>query len=232
MAKKTSVQFYYDYIEQLQDLDDKQFRKVLEAMVMYDERNEVLELDSISKMAFNFIKKRIDYDKDTYNKKCEKNKQNIQNYWNERKQTNTNENKRIQMNTKNTDIDIDLELDIDKDLDIDNNISSSSSDIYDFIQENFNRTLNPIECEEVSNWEDSELTRYAIKQTVLNGVYNIKYITRILESYKTKNITTVQQAQEEEKKRKQKKEEQEKYKGLSFQERQYLKSEEVLNKYR
>ena len=71
-------------------------------------------------------------------------------------------------------------------------------DIFSFIESNFNRTLSPIEYEEISNWENTELTRYAIKQSVLNGVCNIKYISRILDSYKQKNIKTVQDAQKDE----------------------------------
>lgn len=78
------------------------------------------------------------------------------------------------------------------------------NNIYDFIENNFGRTLSPIEYEEISNWEDNELTRYAIKQTVLNGVYNLKYIATILNNYKKNNITSVQQAQEQEKKFKEK----------------------------
>lgn len=78
----------------------------------------------------------------------------------------------------------------------DNNINNNN--IYDFIEKNFNRTLNPIEYEEISTWEDNELTRYAIKQAVLKNVYSIKYISRILYSYKTKYIETVAQAQQAE----------------------------------
>ena len=83
-------------------------------------------------------------------------------------------------------------------------VNGNVNNIYTFIEDNFSRTLSPIEYEQISEWEDTELTRYAIKQAVLNGAYSIKYISRILESYKTKNITTVQQAQEEDKQFKQK----------------------------
>ena len=80
-----------------------------------------------------------------------------------------------------------------------NSIDKCSIDnIYDFIEKNFGRTLSPIEYEEISTWEDTELTRYAIKQSVLNGKYNIRYISVILNNYKKNSITTVQQAQEQE----------------------------------
>lgn len=72
--------------------------------------------------------------------------------------------------------------------------------IYDFLEQNFGRTLNSIEIEMIKEWNDNELTRYAIKQAVLNGKYNVKYINTILVNYKNNSITTVQQAQEDEKK--------------------------------
>lgn len=72
--------------------------------------------------------------------------------------------------------------------------------LFDFIENNFGRTLSPTEYEEISSWEDCDLTRYAIKQAVLLNKVSIKYISRILDSYKIENIKTVQQAQEREKK--------------------------------
>ena len=72
--------------------------------------------------------------------------------------------------------------------------------IYDFLEQNFGRTLNSIEIEMIREWNDNELTRYAIKQAVLNGKYNVKYINTILVNYRNNSITTVQQAQEDEKK--------------------------------
>ena len=80
-----------------------------------------------------------------------------------------------------------------------NNTSNNiyNNNIYDFIQENFGRTLSPVEYEEISTWEDNDLTRYTIKEAVLGGKYNIKYISVVLNNYKKNSITTVQQAQEE-----------------------------------
>ena len=101
--------------------------------------------------------------------------------------------------------------DINTDINTDNNNNNSSSiekrdTIYDFLEQNFGRTLNGIEIEMIREWNDNELTRYAIKQAVLNGKYNVKYINTILVNYRNNSITTVQQAQEEEKMFKSKKE--------------------------
>lgn len=84
----------------------------------------------------------------------------------------------------------------------DNNTSNNtyeynSSSIYDFLQEN-GFVLSPIHYEIISEWQDNELTRYAIKQAVMNNKYNIKYIQSIINSYEKENIKTVQQAKERE----------------------------------
>lgn len=79
-------------------------------------------------------------------------------------------------------------------------INKEEKDIFSYIEENYGRTLSPIEYEEIMTWEDNELTRYAIKQSILMGVYNIKYIATILQNFEKQSIKTVQQAQEIEKK--------------------------------
>lgn len=203
---KTSVQFYYEYMEQLEDLDDKQFRNVVLAMVKYDEEDELIELDKVSKMAFNFIKKRIDYDKEKYELICERNRENgskggrpKENPEEPKKPSGLSGNPKNPEEPKKPDIDIELDLDIDKDIDIYNNITTTTNNnnntIYDYLEQNFGRTLSPSEYEEVVKWEDNELTRYAIKTAVLNGVCKIRYINSILNNYRMNNITTVQQAQ-------------------------------------
>ena len=75
--------------------------------------------------------------------------------------------------------------------------------MFSYVEKNFGRTLSPAEIETILEWEDTELTRYAIKQAMLNGAPNVKYMQAILYSYKTKNIKTVAEAQVDEKKFKQ-----------------------------
>ena len=72
--------------------------------------------------------------------------------------------------------------------------------LYDYLQNN-GFVLSPIHYEEVSTWEDTELTRYAIKEAVLKNIYTIKYISTVLNAYKQNNIKTVKQAQEHEARR-------------------------------
>ena len=91
----------------------------------------------------------------------------------------------------------------DTDADTDT-VSDNNINIYSIIEENFGRTLSSIEYQEVKLWLEEhiskELIEYAIKQAVLNNAYSIKYISCILENWKKKKITTINQAIEENKK--------------------------------
>lgn len=77
--------------------------------------------------------------------------------------------------------------------DINTNIDDEEDTIFDYLQKN-GFILTPIHCEIIREWEDNDLTRYAIQIAVLNNVYKISYIDKILYNFKVNNITTVEQA--------------------------------------
>lgn len=80
---------------------------------------------------------------------------------------------------------------------INKELNNKNTTIIDMLQEN-GFELTPIQYDVVKEWEDNDLTRYAIEQAVLNNKFNIKYIDRIIYSLKKENIKTVQQAKERE----------------------------------
>ena len=84
-----------------------------------------------------------------------------------------------------------------------NNINNNN--IYDFLQKELGRTLSSAEVEKVKEWEDNELTRYAVKVAILNGAYTINYIDTIIYNWQKLGIKSVSQAQEETKKHRDKK---------------------------
>lgn len=77
--------------------------------------------------------------------------------------------------------------------------------IYDFLQKELGRTLSSTEIEKVKEWEDNELTRYAVKVAILNGAYTINYIDAIIYNWQKLGIKSVSQAQEETKSHRDKK---------------------------
>ena len=105
MSKK-GVIMYYDLIEQLRYINEKDNREIIVAMMQYNKNGTEPNFDGMKKVAFKFIKTTIDKNNDEYNKKCEKNRENILKRWG------TNEYERIRTNTNVTDIDIDIDKDI------------------------------------------------------------------------------------------------------------------------
>lgn len=64
----------------------------------------------------------------------------------------------------------------------------------------FGRTLSPIELETIGNWIDEDryqpaLIQLALKEAVLNQVYNFKYIDKILMNWEKRNIRTPEEVQ-------------------------------------
>lgn len=78
-------------------------------------------------------------------------------------------------------------------------------DLYTLFEQEFGRSLSPIELDTLNMWLDDdhyapELIQMALKEAVLNQVYSLKYIDRILLSWEKKNIMTKAQVLEESKK--------------------------------
>lgn len=68
--------------------------------------------------------------------------------------------------------------------------------IYSNFEEEFGRTLSPIEYELINSWNASyskEIILEALKESVLNGVKNLKYVDRILFEWSKKGIKSINQ---------------------------------------
>lgn len=68
---------------------------------------------------------------------------------------------------------------------------SPSSDIYSKFESEFGRTLSPIEYETITSWLnnniDESMILSALKEAVLNGVSNLRYIDKIIFEWSKKN---------------------------------------------
>jgi len=84
------------------------------------------------------------------------------------------------------------------------NERNGDENLFEYVERMFGRTLNPAEYEVINNWEDNELTRYAIKDAVLNNACSVKYIERILERYKQNNFQSVGDVLEDKKQKEEK----------------------------
>ncbi|WP_423189188.1 DnaD domain-containing protein [Alkalibacterium sp. f15] len=80
----------------------------------------------------------------------------------------------------------------------------ASKNLYQLFEEEFGRSLSAMEIQTLNIWveEDKylpELIEMALKEAVLNQVYSLKYIDRILLTWEKKNIRTRDQVEKESK---------------------------------
>lgn len=59
-----------------------------------------------------------------------------------------------------------------------------NNDIFSLFEQEFGRTLSPMEYESINNWLENnineELIKLALKESVLSGVHNFRYVDKIL----------------------------------------------------
>lgn len=72
--------------------------------------------------------------------------------------------------------------------------------LFTMLETEFGRMLNPIEMSLVNDWIDQdnyniEVIKLALRETVLNGKYNFKYMDRILSNWDRQNLKTPQAVQ-------------------------------------
>lgn len=83
----------------IEGLTDEQLGQLTRALFIYARDGEVINLEPVVRMAFVFIKDKIDRNQQNYQKKCERNRENIRKRWNKSNTNNTKENERIPNDT-------------------------------------------------------------------------------------------------------------------------------------
>lgn len=83
---------YGDIEESLDELSDEQVAKLFRGMVNYFNTGKEPKFSGLLKLAFIPIRQQMDRDVDKYEKKCQKNKENIQKYWDKVKGNTDNTN--------------------------------------------------------------------------------------------------------------------------------------------
>lgn len=121
----------------IEGLTDEQLGQLTRALFIYARDGKTIKLEPVVRMAFVFIKDKIDRNQTKYQKKCERLRANAQKRWGMQKETNdteacntiqkhTNEYKSMQLHTKGCLYDSDSDSDSDSDVskETDNNIPS------------------------------------------------------------------------------------------------------------
>ncbi|MFS0645036.1 DnaD domain-containing protein [Siminovitchia sp. 179-K 8D1 HS] len=72
-------------------------------------------------------------------------------------------------------------------------------DLYTVFEQEFGRPLSPMECENLAMWldedhQDPAIIKAALREAVISGKLNFRYIDRILFNWKKNGIKTIEQA--------------------------------------
>ena len=118
------------------------------------------------------------------------------------------ENEKGQMSL-NCPLEIEKEIKIEKEIDIEiEKDIEASANLFNFLEENFGRTISPIEYEQVIEWEnhfkDEEIIKYAITLCCNNNAKNINYLNAILRSWEQKGYKKLEECKNESLNRQQK----------------------------
>ncbi len=102
----------------------------------------------------------------------------------------------IEVNIKKTNDKISEEISLDtfyNKLILDIPEVKEESDIYSLFENEFGRTLSPIEYETIGKWLENNISedtiKGALKEAVLNGVTNLRYIDKIIYEWTKKKIS-------------------------------------------
>ncbi|HLU23728.1 MAG TPA: DnaD domain-containing protein [Bacillaceae bacterium] len=77
-------------------------------------------------------------------------------------------------------------------------VLDEGQDIYTMFEQEFGRPLSPMECESLAMWLDEDkqdpvIIKAALRESVLSGKVNFRYIDRILFEWKKNGIRTLEQ---------------------------------------
>ncbi|EDL63307.1 DnaD domain-containing protein [Bacillus sp. SG-1] len=73
------------------------------------------------------------------------------------------------------------------------------ADLYTVFEQEFSRPLSPLECETLAMWVDQDehnavIIKAALREAVISGKLNFRYIDRILFEWKKNGVKTIEQA--------------------------------------
>lgn len=172
---------YGDIEESLNELSDEQVATLFRGMVSYFNTGKDPGFNGLMKMVFIPIRQQMDRDTDKYEKKCKKNKESIQNYWDkvkadtneyERIRTYTNEYERIPANTNvaNTKTKTNTDKKTDKDADTMSvpDASSLSSDLISYLNDKAGTSHKPTKTvvRQIQGLLDNGYTPFQIRTVI------------------------------------------------------------------
>lgn len=194
--KRESFIFYKSFYDSIKELDPKDQVQIYNAIFNYEFEGKEIKLNGVAKSIFTLIIPQLEANNKRYINGCKggapKGNQNAtkkqpkNNLDLIKKQPNENDNVNVNENDNVF-------------------ISNTTNNIYDFLEQNFNRTISPLEVTKIDNWlkeYDEDIIKYAIEKSVMSNAKTFNYINGILNNWKSVGYKTLKEIKESEKTRK------------------------------
>ena len=195
---QNSFVFYDSFRDSVADMEDKDRLAFYEAIINYslDGKTPDCLSKELARM-FKLVKPQLDAN--TKRKKdgkkggrpSKKDDKNLSNNYEESmvseeenyKKTSGFENKNHRLENKKPNVNVNDNVNV--------NVNANVN-VLEFAEKEFGRTLSSSEIEFINSWKyNSEIIKLAIKETVLNQVYNVKYTDKILYEWDKANLRDV-----------------------------------------
>ena len=204
---QNSFVFYDSFRDSVEDMDDKDRLAFYEAIINYSlDGKTPNELSKELTRMFKLVKPQLDAN--TKRKKdgkkggrpSKKGDENLPNDYEKTmvseeenyKKTSGFENKNHRLKNKKPNVNVNDNVNV-----------NVNANVLEFAEKEFGRTLSSSEVEFINSWEyNPEIIKLAIKETVLNQVYNVKYTDKILYEWEKANLKDVNSIKKHLKKRK------------------------------
>lgn len=196
---KESFVLYTNYEEKLSILTDEELGYLLRKIFEYQKTGKVPKMKREILIVFNMIKVDLDRNNERW-QETKKARKLAGKKGGEAKKANANKRKQMVANGSKCYQNLANEAVYVNDNvyvydNVNNSNSNSINNIYEFAEQNFGRTLSPIEVEILDEWVNEfnlELIKEAIKISVVNSKKTFSYVKGILNNWKGNDIKTIE----------------------------------------
>lgn len=221
-----SFTIYKEYYELITLLSEKEQQELLLAITRYMFEDIEPTLNSKQTKIFNNLKRPLDKSKEQSKRKRNRNQTKTEKEPKEN-QTETKKNPKENQSSNQTETHQDVPVTV--------NVNVNVKDSFSYLEEQFGRTLSPVEYKLISKWRSwfsYDIINYAIDKTIKNGARALSYTEAIINSWHDKGFKTLRECELEDKSRSMKEHMPEAYKdvkSIHASDDEVKKLEEALN---
>ena len=199
-----SFSIYKEYYELITLLSEREQQELLWAIAKYMFEDIEPTLNSKQTKIFNNLKRPLDKSKEQSKRKRNKNQTETEKEPKENQTETEKEPKENQTKTKKNpkENQSSNQTETHQDVPVTVNVNVDVKDSFSYLEEQFGRTLSPVEYKLISKWHswfDEEVINYAIDKTIKNGARALSYTEKIINSWHDKGFKTLRECELEDK---------------------------------